>query len=475
MKHFPLKNRTGGNQGSALLLAALWVCILVRPAAAFLSDLTIDKERQIGEEFFLEVQNQYPLCRDPFLISYLNRVGQKLSAQSGSSAFQYQFFIVEEPSMNAFAVPGGYIFITSGFLRMMEREGELAGVLAHEIAHISGRHMAKIMEKARLVTAATLIAALASVFLGGALAQPLLMGSMAAGESAMLKYSRDHEQEADSVGFRIMVKAGYHPRDMISIFNKMNKQRWFEGGKIPIYLSTHPDLENRLVDLAHQLAANEGKLPPAVQNPEFAYFTVKIEAVYGNANQMVRRMTQEGLKDPRNALYPYGKALALARLERSEEATAAFQAALKLAPGNYLIRRDLAIHYFERNRFGDAEPLFRELSQARPMDDVILYYLGRIAQERRQTDQALALFEKMHRLNPTFIDVYLNLGTLYGEKGRLGPGHYYLGLHSLRARAYPTALFHFRKSLTHLTPGDHRYAEARRQVARLERMRVRVN
>jgi tetratricopeptide (TPR) repeat protein len=109
------------------------------------------------------------------------------------------------------------------------------------------------------------------------------------------------------------------------------------------------------------------------------------------------------------------------------------------------------------------------------MDDVALYYLGRIAQERRQVDQALALFEKMHRINPTFIDVYLNLGTLYGEKGKLGIGHYYLGMHSLRARAYPTALFHFRKAVQNLSPGDVRYAECRRQVERLEKMRVRVN
>ncbi len=459
----------------ALMLAALWLCSLARPAFGIFSDLSVDKERQIGEEFFLEVQQQYPLCRDPFLTSYLNQVGQKLTTHLGPQSLSYRFFIVDDNSMNAFAVPGGYIFITSGFLRMMEREGELAGVLAHEIGHIYGRHMAKMMDKARIINIATLLGAMASIFLGGALAQPLLLGTMAAGESAMLKYSRDHEQEADMMGFKLMAKAGYNPRDMISIFKKMNKQRWLAGGKIPIYLSTHPDTDNRLVDLAHQLAANEGKLPKGIDSLEFPYFNVKIEATYGNAGQLLRRMTQEGLKDPRNALYPYGKALALAKMERQDEAETAFQEALKLAPGNYLIQRDLAIHYFDRNRYQEAQRLFQQLSSARPMDDVALYYLGRIAQERRQVDQALALFEKMHRINPTFIDVYLNLGTLYGEKGKLGIGHYYLGMHSLRARAYPTALFHFRKAVQNLSPGDVRYAECRRQVERLEKMRVRVN
>ena len=125
--------------------------------------------------------------------------------------------------------------------------------MAHEISHVYGRHMSKTMEKSRNVNIATLIAGLASVFLGGALAQPLLMGSMAAGASAMLNYSRDFEREADSLGFKWMLKAGYNPRDMVSMFSKMNKQRWFEGGKIPIYLSTHPDVDSRIVELSHQL------------------------------------------------------------------------------------------------------------------------------------------------------------------------------------------------------------------------------
>jgi predicted Zn-dependent protease len=440
----------------------------------FSGGLTVEKEKQIGEEFLLEIQRFVPLVEDPFLTSYINRLGQKLVAQIGPQPFKYKFFIVDDPTMNAFAVPGGYVFIHTGLIRMADREGELAGVMAHEISHVYCRHMSKMMEKARVSNIATLIAGLASLFLGGALAQPLLVGSMAAGESAMLKYSRDFEAQADSMGFKWMVKAGYNPRDMVTIYGKMNKQRWFEGEKVPVYLATHPDVDNRIVELSHQLAIHQSELPSDKNSPDFQYFTIKLASLGGNPHQMLRRMDQEALHEPKNPAFQYGRALALAKLEQHNEALAAFQQALRLAPNNPLIKRDLAIFYFDHNESTKALQNLNELAQRYPQDDVVLYYLGRVYQESKKTDRALPLFEKVHQLNPTFSEVYYNLGTLYGEKGQLGLAHYYLGFYSLKSKAYPTALFHFRKALNSLSPSDLRYSEVRRQVTRLEKMRVRV-
>jgi predicted Zn-dependent protease len=391
----------------------------------------------------------------------------------GPQPFKYRFFIVDDPTMNAFAVPGGYVFIHTGMIRMADREGELAGVMAHEISHIYWRHMSKMMEKSRYVTVASLIGALASVFLGG-IGQPLMVGSMAAGQSAMLKYSRDFEAQADATGFKWMLKAGYNPRDMVSIFSKMNKQRWLEGGKMPIYLSTHPDVDNRIVELSHQLAIHQKELPLEKNNPDFQYFTIKLASLSGNPNQLLRRMTQESLREPNNPAFQYGRALALAKLEQHDEALTAFQQALRLAPDNRLIKRDMAIFYFDHNQYPEALQRLSELSQRYPQDDVVLYYLGRIYQETKKNDQALPLFEKVHKLNPTFSEVYYNLGTLYGEKGQMGLAHYYLGFHSLRVKALPTAMFHFQNALKDLSPNDPRYTEVQTQLTRLKKMKVRV-
>jgi predicted Zn-dependent protease len=440
----------------------------------FAGGLTIEQEKQIGEQFLLEIQQEVPLIQDPFLTSYINNLGQKLVAQMGPQPFQYKFFIVDDPTMNAFAVPGGYVFIHTGMIRMADREGELAGVMAHEISHIYWRHMSKMMEKSRIPNIASLIGGLAAMFLGGTLAAPLLIGVMAAGQSTMLKYSRDIEAQADSTGFKWMLMAGYNPRDMVSMFSKMNKQRWLEGGKIPVYLATHPDTDNRIVELSHQVAIHQQELPPEKNNPDFQYFTIKLASICGNPNQLLRRETQETLREPNNPAFAYGKALALAKLEQHAEAQAAFQQALRLSPDNRLIKRDLAIFYFDHNQYSEALQQLSELSQRYPQDDVVLYYLGRIYQESNKRDQALPLFEKVHKLNPAFSDVYYNLGTLYGEKGQMGLAHYYLGFHSLKVKALPTAMFHFQKALKNLSPNDPHYTEVQLQLTRLEKMKVRV-
>ena len=445
------------------------------PAAARLFDtLSIEKERQIGEEFFLEIQNYYSISTDPFVSSYINRLGRKIESNLGAHAYKYRFYVIDDPSFNAFAVPGGYIFINSGFIRAMDREGELVGVLAHEISHISARHIARQMEESRNVNIATMVGSLAALLLGGPAAAALLVGAQAAGVSAMLKYSRDYEHEADNLGFKLMTKTGYNPRDMISVFKKLNKQRWFQGGDIPQYLSTHPHTDERLVELANQYSLHENKIVAGENITDFSYFALKVEATSGNPHQLFRRMAQASQSEPKNPVYLYGKALALTRLDRTEEAEVALNQALSLDPGNYLLQREKAVNYFDRNRYQEALPLLMRLSQSHPQDEVILFYLGRIYQEQKHTDLALAAMERVYSLNPALVEVYLNLGTLYGEKGRLGPAHYFLGLHSLTARAYPTALFHFRKALANMPLTDPHYSRVQAQIARLEKMKVKV-
>jgi beta-barrel assembly-enhancing protease len=465
--------------GSCRWLAWPLIVILLlgsTPASGgFFETLSTEKEKQIGEEFFLELQSVYPISTDPFISSYINRLGHKLEDQQPPHPFRYRFYVLEDPSMNAFAVPGGYIFVNTGFIRLMDHEGELAGVLAHEISHIYARHMARMIDESKPVSIATLIGTLAAVFLGGPLAAALMVGSQAAGQAAMLKYSRDHEKEADDLGFKWMTKAGYDPFEMITAFKKLDKQRWFQGGEPPIYLSTHPHASTRLVDLGSHVMMQRGTSRRKVGDPDFPYFTMKVEASSGNPHLLLRRMTQAAIRDPNNPVNLYGKGLALGKLGRPDEAEEAFQKGLDLDPGNYILQREMAVLNFERSRYQQALPTLLRLTRTRPHDEVVLYYLGRLYQQQHQPDEALAAMERVQVLNPAFVEVYHDLGTLYGEKGRLGPAHYYLGLHALTARAYPTALFHFKKALANMSAADPHYGRVRDQVARLEKMKVRVS
>jgi beta-barrel assembly-enhancing protease len=466
-----MKNLGSWRQAAWFLIFILLVSTTPASGGPF-SSLTIEKEKQIGEEFFLEIQQHYSLATDPFVTSYINRLGRRLVAQLGPQPYNYRFFIMDDPAINAMAVPGGYIFVTTGFIRSMEREGELAGVLAHEVSHIYARHIARQMDQSRGISIVSLVGSLAAVLLGGPAAAAILAGTQAAGMSAMLKYSRNHEEEADSLGFKWMCKAGYNPREMMSMFRKLNKQRWFQGGELPIYLSTHPHTDDRLVEMAHHISQYKGNLPQKTDSPEFHYFALKVASIYGKPFQLLRRMTQASVREPHDPLYHYGKALALGKLERETEALEALKRALELDPENAIVQRELAGCYFENNRYEQALPILIRLRQRHPQDEVTLYYLGRIFQERHQNDQALAAMERVQSLNPAFVEVYHDLGTLYGEQGRLGLAHYYLGLHSLRARAYPTALFHFKKAQANMPVSDPHYPDLRSQITRLEKMKV---
>lgn len=464
-----------GSRFGLLVAAVLLVTLLCpTPAPAFFGSLTIEKEKELGEEFCLQLQQHYQLVNDPYLVSYLNSVGQKLVRQLGPQPFNYRFFILDDPSYNAFAVPGGYIFINSGLIRLMEREDELAGVLAHEITHICQRHMAKRLEKAKVANIAALVGGLAAVLLGGAAAAPILAGTVAGAETAMLQYSRNDEHEADTLGFKWLTGAGYDPRYMISVFKKMSRQRWFEGMEIPVYLKTHPELESRMVDLAHLLATYQVPVREQPTTPEFIYFRQRLEAVTGNPARLKRELLSRLSQEPNNVPQRYCLALVYKRLGERDKALEAYTKALELEPGNDLIRRDLAIFHYESNRFPEAEGLLQELLRRQPRDEVARYYLGLIYQARGRKDEALKLFEQIRNQNPAFIEVYYNLGTLYGEQKRLGPAHYFLGLHSRMAKDLPTALFHFRTALKYLSTTDKYYPEALAEVARLERQKIRV-
>ncbi|MGA7578670.1 MAG: M48 family metalloprotease [Desulfobaccales bacterium] len=461
--------------GLICFLAACLVLAQTRASLALFDEfktVTIEREKQLGEQFLLEFQQEATLIQDPFLTSYVNHIGQKLVAQMGPQPFKYKFFIVKDPTMNAFAVPGGYVFLNTGMILMADKEEELAGVMAHEVSHIYCRHMAQMMDKARIVSVASILGTLASVFLGGAMAQPLIMGAMGGGQAGMLAYSREFEGQADAMGFRWMLASGYNPEGMVAMFKKMNKQRWYEGGTVPLYLRTHPYTNDRIVVLENKVEIHRKELPPYGNYPDFQYFLLKLNSIVGNPHQLLRGTTQDAIREPQNPVPAFGRALALAKLDRASEAEAAFQQALKLDPKNFLIKRELALFYFDQNRYPEAYQLLEELSHQAPQDEVILYYLGRICEERKQLDQAISLYEKAYRLNPTYAQVYYNLGTLYGEKGQLGPAHYYLGMYSLRAQALPTALFHFKLALKNLSPGDGLYADAKEQMTRLGEMKV---
>ena len=200
-----------------------------------------DDDVQVGKEAAAEVRQKLQVVQNAFLQDYLARIGKRISSQSEAGGYPYTFTLVNEKSINAFALPGGPTFVFTGLLSIVDSEAELAGVLAHETAHVALRHGTHQATNANLIQIPVILASvLAGNSLFGQLAQ---IGIGVGANSVLLKFSRESEIEADALGTHLMAQAGYNPLEMAHFFEKLEAHA---GPQLPQFLSDHPNPGNRV-------------------------------------------------------------------------------------------------------------------------------------------------------------------------------------------------------------------------------------
>jgi Zn-dependent protease with chaperone function len=214
---------------------------------------------QLGKEAAAQIEKQVAVIDHRDLNEYVNRIGKKLSAQPEAGQFPYTFKVVYDKSINAFALPGGPAYVHTGLISSADNEAQLAGVLAHEIAHVSLRHGTSQATKAQ---ALQLVAGLGVSLLGGGsmLGQLAQMGVGLGANSLLLKFSRSAESDADLLGARMMAKAGYDPIEMARFFEKLEAGERASGQSVAQFFSDHPSPGNRV-----KAVSAEVKMMPATQ------------------------------------------------------------------------------------------------------------------------------------------------------------------------------------------------------------------
>ena len=238
----------------ALIVAAIAVSIGLSPVLSIAqtaikvpkNKYSVQDDIKLGNQAAQQVEHQFPLINDPASQAYIQAVGKRLVAaippEFQHPEFQYRFKIVNASDINAFALPGGPMFVNRGMIEAAKNEGEMAGVMAHELSHVALRHSTAQQTKANNPWNQILAGGAAiggGMILGQTGAQ---LGQMAAG-AYFLKYSREYEKQADILGARIMANAGYDPRDLANMFQTIEKQGG--GGGAPQWLSSHPNPGNR--------------------------------------------------------------------------------------------------------------------------------------------------------------------------------------------------------------------------------------
>lgn len=214
------------------------------------------QEVQMGQEYAQQINAQLPIVRDPELNRYINVLGDSIARLTSRADLDWQFFIVDAQEVNAFAVPGGYVYINRGLIQRADQMDEIAGVLGHEIGHVVRRHTVKQMEKAQGanigVTLACVLTSICNSQVAGAAIN-------VAGGALFAKFSRSDEAEADNEGFKNVVKAGISPVGMVTMFQKLLEERQSRPGAVDSWFLTHPLEEDRIRAVQAQI----NQLPPS--------------------------------------------------------------------------------------------------------------------------------------------------------------------------------------------------------------------
>ena len=289
---------------NTVLLAALPLTLLLAACAenpvsgrANFVTMSESQEVQVGREEDVKVRQEYGVFDDKPLQNYVNEVGQRLGKASHRPQLQYSYTVVDSPEINAFALPGGYIYITRGILAYLNSEAELAAVLGHETGHVTARHSVQQMSAA---TAASVGATLLGVFVPALRNQAGDTAINLLGNALLSGYGREHELEADKLGAEYLLRTGYDPQAMIKVIGVLKNQELYdaevaksEGRQPRSYhgvFASHPDADKRL----QEVVAEAGRITPGtgrVNQEEFLRAIDKIPFGYSESQGFVRNFT----------------------------------------------------------------------------------------------------------------------------------------------------------------------------------------
>lgn len=251
------------------------------------------EEKKIGEEFMREARKQMEIVSDPMLTQYIQNLGQRLVNFSDQSGQKFTFFVVKDNSINAFAVPGGYIGVNLGLIQATQSESELASVIAHEISHITQKHIPRLIAAQKQMTGPALAAIVGAVLLGGQAGAAAYSLTSATMIDRQLSFSRDFEREADYLGIRLLNKADFNTQAMPVFFERMQQQTRTIAGQVPEFLLTHPVTSDRIADSLNRAES-------------YLYHQVPDSLDYEYVKARVRVMTAD---DPYDAVHYFEKLL----------------------------------------------------------------------------------------------------------------------------------------------------------------------
>ncbi len=488
-------------------IGILWM-LFILACALFLTPayaITPAQEDDLSKEFMRQVKARYTLIEDPEIVDLVNAIGHRIADSLPGKLFDYHFYVIQDESFNAFASPSGHIFVNSGLIEQIESEEQLAGILAHEIAHVSCRHISAQIERSGKLKMMSIAGLVTSILLGmtggGDAATAVMAGTMATLESTSLVYSREFEAQADRVALEHLSRCGYAPECMLASLKRMQSMDW-RGTTIPAYLYTHPPTRDRVAFVSAWLDAHSNVAAAESEAWSTDFFSVQARfvALYGVPKFAMERFEKALRTDPEDPKALYGYGLVLARMGQSEEAVRYIEKAWTQNTSNPSIQKDLGRVYCLNGQYKEAIAVLEPGLKVGPYSLEGHYYFGLAQLKSGRLEDAERTFEEIikrrsvlsraerkrppdHRGRPEgkgdgpdkenppdrpnpdqeepgpmgiemmlqkesfYTKTLYSLGESYYKHGNPGKSHYYLGLYYKDKRDFINAVFQMEKAL----------------------------
>jgi beta-barrel assembly-enhancing protease len=438
------------------------------PASAV---LTQSDEYRLGAMVTKELRDQNALIEDPEVSEYINSVGMRLASQSAEGGRHFQYFVIKDPVINAFAVPGGFVFINAGLLLATTNESELASVMAHETAHVTQHHIARMLadqSKQSLTTAAAMIGAILLGALGGGQA---IEGGLAAAQGMavqhQINFTRDNEMEADRVGIGFLAGAGYDPNAMAGFFETMSRHEGLAVTYIPAMLIDHPVTTDRVAEARARAAQFPVHKVHDSQSYELIRERVRVLTATGDVD-LAAQYAQKIAHGGDTLGNRYGEALALLNSNRAEEAVKILTPLVQQHEEQTLLHTALAQAQAKAGHTKESLATFQRAEQLFPRNvPVTVRYAEELMTAGRPGEAHNMLLDLFNNVPPTPDQIRL---TALAASAANDPGdaYFYMGEYQLAGGDLSLAAQQLQLALAspHITP-----IQRQRYQARLDEVR----
>ena len=438
------------------------------PGAPLAHAIQEDEEARIGRQFRREAKKHLKLVNHPEVERYVDQVGRRLLSVMGPQSFDYRFFVVEDSQLNAFAVPGGSIYVYTGLLERAKSTGEFAGVMGHEIIHVKDRHMARMSGPDPLSLLGLLGMILAR---GGAGAQAAAALGQALSATRAFAYTRQLEREADTLGVRYMAQAGYDPREALGFLKTIDQQRILNATDLPPYLMTHPLTQERIANVELVIRSLNQEQPKSEGPDPIKRIQVILRLERHEGDAVIGEYEKLVGQSPESAELRHLLALAQHHQGRWPQARENYEKARALDRRRLGIDRDLGRLYSQTGDFRLAREAFDRSLRAEPRESLNHLFSGELFEREANLREAANAYLSAHNLSPLSPFPPRRLGIVYGKMNRLGDAYYYLGRSDLLQDEDEKAMANFERAIKILGPTSARGQEIKEELETLKARR----